>query len=70
MLERLIGISSKEVLQLKNNPMNCAPLKEKIEKVFTTVLPLLNSKLIPYTFCIVFRELKGRIENCICSEGK
>uniref|UniRef100_A0A2S2P477 RecQ-mediated genome instability protein 1 n=1 Tax=Schizaphis graminum TaxID=13262 RepID=A0A2S2P477_SCHGA len=31
-LERLIGISSKEVLQLKNNPLNCAPLKEKIEK--------------------------------------
>ncbi|XP_022165868.1 recQ-mediated genome instability protein 1-like isoform X2 [Myzus persicae] len=31
-LERLIGISSEEVLQLKNNPSNCAPLKEKIEK--------------------------------------
>lgn len=31
-LERLIGISSEEVLQLKNNPLNCAPLKEKIEK--------------------------------------
>jgi len=32
-LEQLIGISSEEVLQLKNNPLNCAPLKEKIEKV-------------------------------------
>lgn len=31
-LERLIGIPSEEVLQLKNNPLNCAPLKEKIEK--------------------------------------
>ncbi|VVC40030.1 Hypothetical protein CINCED_3A012740 [Cinara cedri] len=31
-LERLIGISSTEVLQIKDNPLNCAPLKEKIEK--------------------------------------
>jgi len=33
-LERLIGVSSEEVLQFKNNPQNCALLKEKIEKVY------------------------------------
>ncbi|XP_025416538.1 uncharacterized protein LOC112687804 isoform X2 [Sipha flava] len=31
-LEHLIGISSEEVLQFKNNPLNNASLKEKIEK--------------------------------------
>jgi len=65
-LERLIGVSSEEVLQFKNNPQNCALLKEKIEKVYAkfTVYFIIccNEEMC------VFRELKEHIENCICSK--
>lgn len=59
MLEHLIGVSPEEVLQLKNNPLNCSSLKEKIEKVCAIILFILLIYMYIHEGVWCFQGIKG-----------